>query len=127
MVNIISWDEKYAINVPRIDEQHQILFNYLNEYYDSLANGKSMSIIDSTLKKLVDYANYHFKDEEDFMTLLPDYDSHSHKNQHNYFIVKVKEMINMKKEEINFELFNFMKEWILNHVLITDKKMGQYK
>ena len=127
MVNIISWEEKYAINVPRIDEQHQILFNYLNEYYDSLANGKSISIIDFTLKKLIDYANYHFKDEEDFMTLLPDYDFHSHKNQHNYFIVKVKEMINMKKEEINFELFNFMKEWILNHVLITDKKMGQYK
>lgn len=127
MVNIISWDEKYAINVPRIDEQHQMLFNYLNEYYNSLANGKSMSIIDSTLKKLVDYANYHFKDEEDFMMLLPNYDFHSHKNQHNYFIVKVKEMINMKKEEINFELFNFMKEWILNHVLITDKKMGQYK
>ncbi|HEY9189156.1 MAG TPA: bacteriohemerythrin [Bacteroidota bacterium] len=127
MVNIISWDEKYAINVPRIDEQHQILFNYLNEYYDSLANGKSLSIIDSTLKKLIDYANYHFKDEEDFMTLLPDYDFHSHKNQHNYFIVKVQEMSNMEREEINFELFNFMKEWILNHVLITDKKMGQYK
>jgi len=127
MVNIISWDEKYSLKIPRIDEQHQMLFNYLNEYYDSLANGKSMNIIDSTLKKLIDYANYHFKDEEDFMLLLSNYDLDSHKKQHNYFSMKIQEMIKMKKEEINFELFDFMKEWILNHILVTDKKMGHYK
>lgn len=123
MCSIISWDEKYSIGVPRIDEQHQQFFKYLNEYYYSLAKGTANKMIDKTLNELIEYADFHFKDEENFMVLIPNYDFEKHKKEHNNFLLQVQKLLKSNKQKINYELFNFMKEWIINHILITDKKM----
>jgi hemerythrin len=123
--NIISWEEKYSVGIAKIDEQHQKLFNYLNDYYESIASGKSSETISLTLKNLIDYASYHFKDEEDWMSTIPGYDASEHVAEHKYFISKVVELLNknISGHDIKFDLFDFMKEWVLNHILVTDKKI----
>ncbi len=126
MSELIVWEDRYSIGVAKIDEQHKTLFGFLNSYYESLATGKSAEMISLTLRNLIDYASYHFKDEEEWMSIIPGYDSHDHLEQHDDFISKVLELqsLNALGKNISFELFDFMKEWILNHILISDLKLG---
>lgn len=126
MKGLISWDEKYSVGAARIDEQHKKLFEFLNAYYDAIAQGNSEKMISATLKNLMDYTKYHFKDEEDFMSIIPGFNISGHVDEHKFFISKVAELQNKVEsgENIKFDLFEFMKEWILNHILINDKKIG---
>ena len=50
----------------------------------------------------------------------------SHFQEHKNFCSKVSEIKEKVSsgEEISYELFNFMKDWILNHILLADQKIG---
>jgi hemerythrin len=128
MSGIIIWEGKYSIGLQKIDDQHKKLFEFLNFYYDSIALGTSSESTKVTLENLIDYASYHFKDEEKLMSSISGADFSSHFNEHKFFIMKVTELQNKlpSGKKITYELFDFMKEWVLNHILISDKKIEPY-
>jgi len=51
----------------------------------------------------------------------------SHKSEHNNFVVKMLKAQNeFEKGRVNldFELFDFLKDSLIKHILATDKKLG---
>lgn len=123
---LIKWDQKqYGLDIPLIDEQHKRLVEIINKLFNSLLNGNLNNEIPEILKELIDYTHYHFKAEEDFFHIYYYPKTQYHEAEHNTFLIKMQEMQEKAKQNINvvsFELMQYLKDWLLNHILVSDKK-----
>ena len=122
----IKWDDHFSVNVAEIDAQHKNLFVMLNSFYDDIKNKRTEAIGD-LLKEVIDYASYHFSTEEAYMQRAnyPDYESH--KEEHAKFVEKAQDLksrLDAGGLVLTLEVTNFLKTWIIDHVLETDKKYG---
>ena len=66
-MTLISWSDKFSIGVGMIDEQHKNLFRLVNDMHDYINSGSAKDKISSALDALINYTEYHFKEEEDYM------------------------------------------------------------
>ena len=131
MSEIISWDDKYLIGFEAIDLQHKKSVEHLNSYYELLVSRQENNVIDNEintmLNVLVEYSNYHFSEEEEIMNSIEGVDFSSHFEEHNGFRLRISEFKAKMSlgEDISYELFYFMKDWLLTHILFSDQKIGK--
>jgi len=62
-----KWNNTFSVGVASIDDQHKILINMINDFYDNLknrTNNENISILINEMKK---YAQFHFDYEESYM------------------------------------------------------------
>jgi len=132
-MTLIEWNKNLSVNIPIIDEQHKKLISYLNELYTHMKIGKGRTIIGETLSNLVEYTKFHFKTEEDFFNKFNYPDKEEHEEEHKFFIEKVTSIYNdfnnsKLSESVTsltttvIEIFNFLYQWVSNHIKKTDKK-----
>lgn len=124
-----EWSEKLATGVPEMDEQHKKLLNIINELYEAMKQGKGREVVDKVISELVKYTDYHFASEENLMSKYGYPELANHKKEHEYFKNKIKEFSDKKaKGEItlSIEIMNFLKDWLTNHIMHTDKKYGPF-
>jgi len=124
-----KWENEYNTGDPKIDEQHQQVFVFINQLHQALKLKKDEEEIRNILKGLSDYSVYHFKLEEDQMltTCYPKYDAHL--EEHKIFIDRLLLLTNNMEEKhksINLRLLKFLKAWFAGHMLNTDKKFVDY-
>lgn len=126
---MIRWQDKYALGVVKIDEQHRKLFEIAGEIEallnDDFITDKYDDIV-AILGELKDYTIQHFKDEEEFMLNHKFPMFLTHKMMHNDFVEKI-ESIDLSKvdNEQNLylkEILNFVGEWLVEHILVEDAK-----
>lgn len=126
---MIRWQDKYALGVVEIDEQHRKLFEIAGEIEallnDEFITDKYDDIV-AILGELKDYTIQHFKDEEEFMLSNKFPMFLTHKMMHNDFVEKI-ESIDLSKvdNEQNLylkEILNFVAEWLVEHILVEDAK-----
>ena len=125
----INWDQNYNTGIDYIDEQHQGLLNILNDLHDTLLLGKGSRDVKDTIDRLKNYANIHFKSEEDLFEKYKYPAAEKHINEHEYFIRKVEEFkadLENKKITVLFDMINFLKDWIIVHILASDQDYGQF-
>lgn len=124
----IEWFDKLSTHINEVDLQHQKLISLLNELYDSLRKGAAKSAVDQVLDELVRYAIYHFNTEEALMTkyAYPGYEFH--KKEHESFKASIQEFLEKeaKRKVISIDLLLFLKDWLIKHIIVVDKKMGAY-
>ncbi|WP_038055161.1 bacteriohemerythrin [Thermodesulfobacterium hydrogeniphilum] len=122
---LIEWNEQLVTGIKEVDTQHQKLISLINELYEALIQKKEKEVLDRILRELVDYTNYHFKTEERLMDENKCPEKEVHKKAHEFFKSKIKELIRKKEEDYaSFELFKFLKNWLITHILVMDKKLG---
>jgi len=127
-MDFITWNEKYSVKIPSIDEQHKKLVSIINELYTSMKNGKSRDQLAKTLKDLVEYTKSHFSYEESLLEKAGYQDLNEHKGQHKTFVEKISATC---KDYENGNLFmsidicNFLQNWLLHHIQGTDQKYTQ--
>ena len=114
----IVWEDKYKVGYKRIDDQHLELIEIINDLHDCMDNKDSED-------ETVDYVAFHFSCEEKIMHVIK-YDKlieHSsyHKEFTNTIYNYVKSYENGSLDAIN-NLVQYLKDWFLNHILVTDKK-----
>jgi len=125
---IFIWDDSYKTGVESIDEQHKKLVSLLNQLDESLNIGGDTHIVIKLLDELVEYTKFHFKDEEKFM-LGHEYDekaSQQHLLAHKQFIDQINEAqksCHNNPDHVTDELLDFLVQWLINHILLTDKQM----
>jgi hemerythrin len=124
----MQWKAKYEIGIELIDQQHRQLVETLTrlETATVAAQYREMGY---ALKFLVDYTNFHFSEEETFMQKIgyPAYDSH--KALHKELIQKLMAiLLKLKKGGTleHQELIDFLMDWLANHILEADKKIGLF-
>ncbi len=125
----IEWSDRLVTGVREADEQHKKLVNLINELYDAMKAGKGKEVIDKALNELVSYANYHFNTEETLMSKYGFPELSAHKKEHENFKAKVKEFLDKKAKgeaTLTMEVMTFLKDWLVKHVMGTDKKYGPF-
>lgn len=131
MFGIIIWNEKWSIGIEEIDNQHKKLFEILNSYYKNLVDSKTVGVtndmIKDTINYLIDYTKYHFAEEEKLMGSIQRVDFSSHFRQHKDFCSKIAKLkvTTFLGNNVSFELFDFVKTWLINHILVSDQQIGK--
>lgn len=125
----MAWDEKYQVNINIIDEQHKRLFTMIDNFHHSLRQKQTRKAMAEILQGLTEYSVYHFDTEESLM-VLHQYPAHQeHHSAHDAFIKKTRD-IRTRFEDgelvIPIEVAEFLKDWLSNHILVTDKKLAPY-
>lgn len=130
-MSYFEWLPNYNIGVTEIDEQHQRLALIINQLYDAkmLSDHDTRPHLAKIFLDLIDYTKYHFSAEENLMRThnYPDYERHQ--QIHHILTQKVIAFYGQFKANqapIDDKLFEFLKSWLLNHVLNTDQKIAEY-
>ncbi len=124
-MSYIEWNDTYSVKINEIDEQHKKLISLINELHNAMSKGKSKEILESILSGLVDYTVEHFSTEEKYMDKFNYPDSLMHKKEHQTFVRQVQEYQEKLKDKnflLSIQVMNFLKDWLLNHILGLDKK-----
>jgi hemerythrin len=124
----MEWKAEYDIGIDRIDKQHRQLAEKISrlEAASKDAQNKEMG---SALKFLVDYTHYHFSEEESHMQEVGFPACERHKTLHRELSQKLLEILLKLKNEGTIqpqELIGFLTDWLVNHILDEDKKLGLY-
>ena len=124
----MEWTENFSVKVPSIDEQHKKFIGLINDFYSGFNEKSIKERMTELIKGLKDYALYHFSTEEKYMEMynFPGYKNH--KKEHEIFIEKIadiSERYESGRLVVSLEITNFMKDWLTNHILGTDKKYSQ--
>lgn len=125
---LLAWDSSFDLNIDVIDKHHRQLVGLLNRSYDALRVNDAQRI-SLVLKELYDYTTYHFSTEEEMM-LQYGFPSHAaHEQEHSRFSGHVNELqtkLTIGEALYNIQIVVFLKEWLLNHILVSDRELAVY-
>ncbi|HOK44226.1 MAG TPA: bacteriohemerythrin [Thermoclostridium caenicola] len=126
-----EWKERYRLGIEEVDKQHRKLFEIGARAYELALLDNAFDRYDdimAVLQELLDYAQYHFSYEEDFMRKHNFEDLPNHTKEHNYFVAKVKSLlarereIDEEQEQTLQEIADFLSEWVSTHIMFVDRK-----
>lgn len=124
-----KWDDKLDVGIQKFNEQHKKLFKCLENLYTAMENKRDKLALAQVINDLLSYAKEHLTEEETCFLLhnYPGYDEQ--RKQHKIFIEKMTQFaddFNNDKQFIHFEIAVFIKNWIVNHILVLDKKYTEF-
>ena len=122
-----AWSDAMSVGIAEIDDQHKMLVDILNRLFIAVVQRESHEITVEILDTLVDYTKTHFGLEE---KLLHDagYNAEefaAHQHEHRAFIEKISNAASkhlVEGKSVSFEIIGFLKHWLRDHILVTDKK-----
>ena len=126
---VFRWTDLYKVNVAILDQQHQGLFDTVNELERALRVGKGNAVIDGILDRLMTYAGLHFAAEESLMQRHSFPGLPSHRIQHEMFRKKMTILLERQrsaKAGVAVELLLFLQSWLKKHVLRTSKQYSAF-
>lgn len=126
----MPWDQKrMSVGIREIDTQHQKLVVMLNILNNEMKGGKGSEACKKILVGLIEYTRTHFAVEEALMKKHVYPDSPAHSNEHLKLLQeanKLEEKIIKTSAPISIELLMFLKKWLTDHIMQTDKKFGAF-
>lgn len=128
-MSIFDWREDYSVKNQEMDGHHKALFEKARNLVEVIDENEEHAVIEKVLNFLIQYAEFHFKAEEVLMKQhnFPDYENHC--KQHNSFLKKIhelKEQFKSRDIEMDMDFIDFLKNWVINHILTEDRKYGQF-
>lgn len=128
-MSYIDWSATYSVGIDSIDQQHKKMIDIINELYDAMKQGKGQQMLNRTFAELAAYTQSHFKYEEDGFEKYGYLRSMSHKKEHTELLKQVflyAEQYQNGKIMISMEVMDFLKSWLLNHILGVDKGYTEF-
>lgn len=128
----ITFDKSLATGNELIDTQHAELIGRVNKLTEACSVGKEKNVAIQTLDFLMDYTDFHFRDEEKLQEECSYPLMAAHKDQHAKFEKAVQELREMLEEEEGpSEAFveavkKNVVDWLLNHIMVWDKQLAEF-
>lgn len=123
--------DEYFTGIEQIDNEHSVLFEIAEEIYQLRDNefvSDKYNHITNLIHRLRDYAVFHFEHEEEYMESICYKRVFAQKMQHDNFKRKLDtmdlEITDDNQEQAIEELLTFITDWLTNHILEADKKIG---
>lgn len=120
------------IGVEQIDEEHRGLFQLIGEIRDLMQNEFIEDKYDKTcdmLKRLEDYAEEHFRHEEEYMEQINHPELELQRKQHMEFSERIHEMDatvgGHDQQEFLDELLTYLVRWLFRHIIGSDLMIGK--
>ena len=135
-MEIFSWDDSLSVKIKIIDDQHKVLLDMINNYYNEIhqileGNGiKSLNELRIDLiSKMKKYSMEHFQTEEELFEKYHYPAFEEHKKEHDAFIDKVlhlEKRLEEKKIILTTDITDFLKDWVITHIMDEDQKYGEF-
>jgi hemerythrin len=123
--HMIEWNDKYSVNISLIDEQHKKLFEIINKAIIAEKHRKVTKDVLGILDEMTEYALKHFETEERYMKEFNFPEYQAHRNEHIDFTnnsIDYKNRVIGGDFQILNEILEYLKQWLVNHIQVTDKK-----
>jgi hemerythrin len=133
----MEWNDHYLVGIELIDEQHRELLSQINNLYLSCQKKEkeAQTLFKKNIHLLLRYITYHFSTEEKMLKHIKYPDLAAHSQQHAALIKVIAESIErIEREEASaffsgnkpLEFVTYLRDTLINHVAITDKKYVSY-
>lgn len=131
-----AFTDKYRTGITLVDDEHAHLFEIIREtndlIHEEFLHDKYDEIM-HLLAELRDYTKQHFSDEEELMKQIDYPGLDAQVRAHTAFVDRLvhldlselDEMDNNQQEYL-LNLIHFLLDWLSNHILGADKKIGEY-
>jgi hemerythrin len=119
----LAWSDEYSVGVEEIDDQHKMLFELVNRLFLAAVKREDQQLTVEVLKSLVDYTKTHFGLEERLLEESGYQGLPGHREDHLRFIAKIDaiaQKFHVEDRSVTFELINFLKHWLQNHIRQSD-------
>lgn len=126
---LLEWSDNYSVGVELFDRQHKKLIDLINELNESMKKGEGKAKVGDIIDKLLNYAAEHFKSEEDYFSQYGYPEEQEHRKQHKSFVedvTKFKLDFDRDKLFLSIEVMNFLKDWLIKHILDSDKNYSDF-
>ena len=131
-----AFTSKYMTGITLIDDEHRRLFEIIKEtndlIHEEFLHDKYDKIV-RLITELKDYTEFHFSDEEALMTRIQYPGLDAQKRAHSAFIERLVEIdlndldeMDDHQQEYLLDLIQFLLDWLTNHILACDQKIGEY-
>lgn len=126
---VIRWRDTYDTGVEAVDLEHRKLVELIEAMHTSIRDNEPKGTVEQVINEIVEYTQDHFKNEESLMQneQYPELDEH--KIEHRTLIEEVaafKERLLNNFPDGRQDFYRFLREWLINHILDSDKKFGAY-
>ena len=128
-VTILEWTPECAVHVPEIDRDHQFQFGLANRLHEAMLAGQGAEILGPLLAELTKFTRDHFAREEKIMVAMRYPEMPAHVQQHDQIrrrVTEVEARFERGETAITIELMLFLSDWIRNHTMVTDSRLGDY-
>ena len=125
------WDDSLLIGVPLIDDQHRKLVDMIDRLMLACKEEKGKTEVGKALNSTVNYMKEHFRDEESLQERYAYPGINAHKRLHAQCTMTINALVK-EFERIGptvalvKRIENTLVEWLLQHISIEDKKIGDH-
>lgn len=128
-MNQFEWKPAFSVQNRKLDEQHKSLIGLMQGFYAAhLDHDKPRA--HRELAALLTLTVQHFRLEEEMMQKAGYPDFANHKKGHEELLGQVeklaKDYLNTDSHESAGKLANFLKAWLVRHILGSDKQYAPY-
>lgn len=127
----LVFSSSLSVDYEPMDNQHKKWIDLLNQIYLAFLNNANINEIKPVIKDLVDYTVWHFNFENKMMEKYNFDGYNEHKIQHDDILEEVRQIYNKLEIENGEEvlivnILEFLKKWLISHILKTDMVLGNY-
>ena len=125
---IFEWNDSYSVGNAVVDDQHRKLVEMINDLDQAFSVGQETAAINNLYGKLANYAQLHFKTEEEMMLAGHCDESHfrRHKGEHHDFVQMVSNMheaLDTADTQVADAILDYLIKWLMHHIMGEDKDM----
>lgn len=126
VADFMPWSDEYKLGIKMIDDDHRSLFNTANHLHRAVKTHEGHETVKATFDMLTKYVHEHFAREEQLMEEANYPGLDEHRRLHANFIrafFSTKQSYIVAPKMFDFDGFlDFLKKWLINHVLVEDPK-----
>jgi len=122
------WKSEYEVGHPRIDFEHRIFLDLINDVARRAAHQATRDGISRLLREVEKYAEFHFYSEENIMEDSGYAGVEAHRKEHRDLLNQLNNHIwLLQSEEIDLhQVLTFLHDWFINHTLHSDRLVADH-
>ena len=125
----MEWTAAYSVGVEDIDDQHRRLISIINRLLATGAGTSSSDEILAVLSDLVDYTDYHFRTEDNYM-MENEYPLFlTHRKEHLAYLKKMGDFVaalERKEDDLLDDILAYLTDWWETHITKSDMRYARY-
>jgi hemerythrin-like metal-binding protein len=126
---IVTWCDKYSVNVEEIDIQHKKILELVNNLHSSVENFLDKQELARLLIELVDFTRMHFRTEEQLMKKYDYPELIKHQTEHKILLQHLDNLVaavSRGKYPTFYSDYDVSSDWALIHISESDKRFGSF-
>jgi len=126
----MEWKKDYSVGVAIFDDEHKKLIAIINQLHEAFTVGVDKLALRRISNSLVEYTLMHFRHEEMYFDdwAYPGASEHTavHAKLRQQVFEYRKQIMERDSSDLAQELTLFLRDWLLNHILVDDRKYGAF-